>query len=147
MIQKGPFIYYVSTFLWFFDPPPSLRKHVFINENKHKLAFWVKDCQRSPKGKLWQFEENAMFGFKIHSFLKQCFFRCDENKVLQLMSAPLAWKGLVKTEKDLVFINWRPYTLCFKNEWTLATFFISIEKFYIVLKENKKKFVKKIVDS
>ena len=38
LIAKGPFIYYVSTFLGFFDPP-LLLKHVFRTENKPKLQF------------------------------------------------------------------------------------------------------------
>ena len=37
--SKVSFIYYVSTFLGFLDPPPPLRKHVFITENNQKLAF------------------------------------------------------------------------------------------------------------
>ena len=36
---KGPFIYYVITFLGFLDPPPPLRNHVFSTENNQKLAF------------------------------------------------------------------------------------------------------------
>ena len=36
---KGPFIYYVITFLGFLDPPPPLGKHVFSTENNQKLAF------------------------------------------------------------------------------------------------------------
>ena len=36
---RGPFIYYVITFLGFLDPPPPLRKHVFSTENNQKLAF------------------------------------------------------------------------------------------------------------
>ena len=36
---KGPFIYYVITFLGFLDPPPPLRKHFFSTENNQKLAF------------------------------------------------------------------------------------------------------------
>ena len=36
---KGPFIYYVITFLGFLDPPPPLRKHVFRTENNQILAF------------------------------------------------------------------------------------------------------------
>ena len=36
---KGPFIYYVITFLGFLDPPPPLRQHVFSTKNKQKLAF------------------------------------------------------------------------------------------------------------
>ena len=39
LLTKGPFIYYVSTFFGFFDPPPPLRKHVFSTKNKQKLAF------------------------------------------------------------------------------------------------------------
>ena len=35
----GPFIYYVITFLGFWDPPPPLRQHVFSTKNKQKLAF------------------------------------------------------------------------------------------------------------
>ena len=38
-IYRGPFIYYVITFLGFFDPPPPLRQHVFTSKNKQKLAF------------------------------------------------------------------------------------------------------------
>ena len=34
---RGPFIYYVSTFLGFFDPLLSLRKHIFSTEIKQKL--------------------------------------------------------------------------------------------------------------
>ena len=37
---KGPFIYYVSTFLDFLDLPPPLRKHVFSTENKQKFAIF-----------------------------------------------------------------------------------------------------------
>ena len=37
--DRGPFIYYESTFLGFLDRTPYLRKHVFSTENKHKLAF------------------------------------------------------------------------------------------------------------
>ena len=37
--SKGPFIYYVITFLGFFDPPPPLCNHVFSTENNQKLAF------------------------------------------------------------------------------------------------------------
>ena len=36
---KGPFIYYVITFLGFLDLPPPLRQHVFSTKNKQKLAF------------------------------------------------------------------------------------------------------------
>ena len=36
---KGPFIYYIITFLGFLDPPPPLRQHVFSTKNKQKLAF------------------------------------------------------------------------------------------------------------
>ena len=36
---KGPFIYYVITFLGFLDPAPPLRNHVFSTENNQKLAF------------------------------------------------------------------------------------------------------------
>ena len=36
---RGPFIYYVITFLGFLDPPPPLRQHVFSTKNKQKLAF------------------------------------------------------------------------------------------------------------
>ena len=36
---KGPFIYYVITFLGFLNPPPPLRNHVFSSENNQKLAF------------------------------------------------------------------------------------------------------------
>ena len=36
---KGPFIYYVITFLGFFDPPPLLRNRVFSTENNKKWAF------------------------------------------------------------------------------------------------------------
>ena len=39
IMAKGPFIYYVITFLGFLDPPPALRKHVFSTENNQKLAF------------------------------------------------------------------------------------------------------------
>ena len=39
ILRKGPFIYYVITFLGFLDPPPPLRKHVFSTENNQKLAF------------------------------------------------------------------------------------------------------------
>ena len=39
IINKGQFIYHVSTFSWFLDPSP-LRKHVFITENKQKFAFY-----------------------------------------------------------------------------------------------------------
>jgi hypothetical protein len=52
-------------------------------------------------------------------------------------------------EKCLVFF-YRSYNVSFflrKNQFYLATFLISIEKFYLGLKENKKNFVKKIVDS
>ena len=38
-ISKGPFIYYVITFLEFLHPPPPLRKHDFTTENNQKLAF------------------------------------------------------------------------------------------------------------
>ena len=38
-LAKGPFIYYVITFLGFLAPPPPLRKHVFSTENNQKLAF------------------------------------------------------------------------------------------------------------
>ena len=38
-LSKGPFIYYVITFLGFLDPPPPLRNHVFSTENNQKLAF------------------------------------------------------------------------------------------------------------
>ena len=38
-IAKGPFIYYVITFLGFLDPPPPLRQHVFSTKNQQKLAF------------------------------------------------------------------------------------------------------------
>ena len=38
-LSKGPFIYYVITFLGFLDPPPPLRQHVFSTKNKQKLAF------------------------------------------------------------------------------------------------------------
>ena len=35
---KGPFIYYIITFLGFLDPPPLLRKHVFSTEkNRQKI--------------------------------------------------------------------------------------------------------------
>ena len=37
--SKGPFIYYVITFLGFLEPPPPLRQHVFSTNNKQKLAF------------------------------------------------------------------------------------------------------------
>ena len=37
---KGPFIYYVITFLGFLDPPSPLRNHVFSTENNQKLAFY-----------------------------------------------------------------------------------------------------------
>ena len=37
-MNKGPFIYYVITFLGFLDPPPPLRQHVFRAKNKQKLA-------------------------------------------------------------------------------------------------------------
>ena len=37
---RGPFIYYVITFLGFLDPPPPLRQHVFSTKNKQKLAFF-----------------------------------------------------------------------------------------------------------
>ena len=37
--DKGPFIYYVITFLGFLDPPPPLRNHVCSTENNQKLAF------------------------------------------------------------------------------------------------------------
>ena len=36
--NKGPFIYYVITFLGFLDPPPPLRNHVFSTENNQKLT-------------------------------------------------------------------------------------------------------------
>ena len=36
---KGPFIYYVITFLEFLNPPPPLRNHVLITENNQKLVF------------------------------------------------------------------------------------------------------------
>ena len=39
MLDRGPFIYYVITFLGFLDPPPPLRNHVFSTENNQKLAF------------------------------------------------------------------------------------------------------------
>ena len=32
----GPFIYYVSTFLGFLDPPPPLHKHVLVLKNAMK---------------------------------------------------------------------------------------------------------------
>ena len=38
-LTKGPFIYYVVTFLGFLDPPPPLRQHVFSTKNNQKLAF------------------------------------------------------------------------------------------------------------
>ena len=38
-LAKGPFIYYVITFLGFLDPPPPLCQHVFSTKNKQKLAF------------------------------------------------------------------------------------------------------------
>ena len=38
-VGRGPFIYYVITFLGFLDPPPPLRQHVFSTKNKQKLAF------------------------------------------------------------------------------------------------------------
>ena len=38
-LAKGPFIYYVITFLGFLAPPPPLRKHVFSTENNQKLTF------------------------------------------------------------------------------------------------------------
>ena len=38
-ITRGSFIYYVTTFLGFLDPPPPLRQHVFSTKNKQKLAF------------------------------------------------------------------------------------------------------------
>ena len=37
--HKGPFIYYVMTFLGFFDPSPPLCNHAFTTENNQKLAF------------------------------------------------------------------------------------------------------------
>ena len=37
---KGPFIYYVITFLGFLDPPPPLRKHAFSTANNQKLALF-----------------------------------------------------------------------------------------------------------
>ena len=36
---KGPFIYYVITFLGILDPPPPPRQHVFSTKNRQKLAF------------------------------------------------------------------------------------------------------------
>ena len=35
----GPFIYFVSTFLDFLVPTPTLRKHVFSSENKQRMPF------------------------------------------------------------------------------------------------------------
>ena len=37
--QRGPFIYYVITFLGFLNPPPPLRQHVFSTKDQQKLAF------------------------------------------------------------------------------------------------------------
>ena len=37
--DKVPFIYYVSIFLGFLDPPSSLHKHILCTENKQKLPF------------------------------------------------------------------------------------------------------------
>ena len=41
--------------------------------------------------------------FKIHSFLKQCFFSVYENKVLQLMPTGASWESF--GEKNIVFIK------------------------------------------
>ena len=38
-LAKGPFIYYVITFLGFLDPPPPLFKRGFSTENNQKLTF------------------------------------------------------------------------------------------------------------
>ena len=38
-IPRGPFIYYIITFLGSLDPLPPLRQHVFSTKNKQKLAF------------------------------------------------------------------------------------------------------------
>ena len=38
-VCKGPFLYYVITFLGFWDPPPPLPQHGFSTKNKQKLAF------------------------------------------------------------------------------------------------------------
>ena len=47
---RGPFIYYVITFLGFLDPPPPLRQHVFSTKNKQKLAF----SDPPPPYKCWR---------------------------------------------------------------------------------------------
>ena len=39
VLALEPFIYYVSIFSGFLDPPPHVRKHVFSTENKQKLPF------------------------------------------------------------------------------------------------------------
>ena len=41
VLPKGPFMYYVITFLGFLDPPSPLRllERVFSTENNQKLAF------------------------------------------------------------------------------------------------------------
>ena len=44
--MKGPFIYYVITFLGFLDPPPPLHNHVFSTENNKKLAISGSHCQQ-----------------------------------------------------------------------------------------------------
>ena len=54
---RGPFIYYVITFLGFFDPPPPLRQHVFSTKNKQKLAFSGAEIQAHPNKK-WLYVSN-----------------------------------------------------------------------------------------
>ena len=49
-VSKGPFIYYIITFLGFLEVPPPLRQHVFSTKNKQKLAF----SDPPPPYKCWR---------------------------------------------------------------------------------------------
>ena len=66
---RGPFIYYVITFLGFLDPPPPLRQHVFSTKNKKKLAFLRENWETNNTG------ENIEHDTAMTTIVRECFFQ------------------------------------------------------------------------
>ena len=65
------------------------------------------------------FHLHQMPYYKIHLFLKQCFFHFTKTRPFSWCQYSLERFG----EKDLVFTKWRLCRHRFKNEWTLVAFF------------------------